>query len=172
MIISVLVALPLCAICIAAAAALMLGLYRKNPVNIFPAPVYSFDDCSKAGYPIQESYPPRCTTPDGRVFVKYENNQEVQIIGDFVCLPHKNSGSGQPQTLECAFGLKDESGVYYGLNDTTSRYPFDAPTGSKLKVTGSLRKVDQTTNKYETEWTIDVVSVEVLGLNTSTVPTK
>jgi hypothetical protein len=35
--------------------------------------VNSFEDCVKAGYPIMESYPPQCRTPDGRTFtVKLE----------------------------------------------------------------------------------------------------
>lgn len=32
--------------------------------------VSSFEDCAKAGYPIMESYPEQCRTPDGRTFVR------------------------------------------------------------------------------------------------------
>jgi hypothetical protein len=32
--------------------------------------INSFDDCAKAGYPILESYPRQCKTPDGRTFVE------------------------------------------------------------------------------------------------------
>ena len=33
-------------------------------------PVNSFDDCAAAGYPVIETYPEQCSTPDGRNFVQ------------------------------------------------------------------------------------------------------
>lgn len=36
----------------------------------------SFEECALAGYPIMESYPERCATPDGRTFVN-EKQQPV-----------------------------------------------------------------------------------------------
>jgi eight-cysteine-cluster-containing protein len=35
--------------------------------------IVSFDDCAAAGYPIMESYPRQCRTPDGRNFVEDVN---------------------------------------------------------------------------------------------------
>lgn len=32
--------------------------------------ISSFEDCAKAGYPVMESYPRQCQTPDGRNFVE------------------------------------------------------------------------------------------------------
>ncbi|TSC70444.1 MAG: hypothetical protein CEO12_378 [Parcubacteria group bacterium Gr01-1014_46] len=32
--------------------------------------IKSFEDCTKAGYPVMESYPRRCRTPDGRTFTE------------------------------------------------------------------------------------------------------
>jgi len=32
--------------------------------------INSFDDCARAGYPVMESYPRQCSTPDGRSFVE------------------------------------------------------------------------------------------------------
>lgn len=32
--------------------------------------VFSFEDCVSAGYPVMESYPEQCKTPDGRTFTK------------------------------------------------------------------------------------------------------
>jgi hypothetical protein len=44
---------------------LVLSLNKKEvPV------VLSFEDCSKAGYPVMESYPRQCRTPDGRIFAE------------------------------------------------------------------------------------------------------
>ena len=36
--------------------------------------VNSFYDCIKAGYPVMESYPRQCKTPDGRTFVEGEEH--------------------------------------------------------------------------------------------------
>ncbi len=32
--------------------------------------INSFEECARAGYPIAESYPEQCRTPDGRLFVR------------------------------------------------------------------------------------------------------
>lgn len=32
--------------------------------------INSFDDCANAGYPVLESYPRQCITPDGRRFIE------------------------------------------------------------------------------------------------------
>ena len=37
----------------------------------------SFEDCALAGYPIMESYPEECRTPDGRTFVNEKQQQEM-----------------------------------------------------------------------------------------------
>lgn len=39
-------------------------------------PVTSFEECAAAGYPIMESYPEQCRTPDGRTFVRDISNDE------------------------------------------------------------------------------------------------
>jgi hypothetical protein len=42
--------------------------YAKNHKK---APqVSSFEECTKAGYPVMESYPRQCSTPDGHFFVE------------------------------------------------------------------------------------------------------
>lgn len=46
-------------------------LYLCKPKSrLTPQDITSFDDCARAGYPIMESYPERCRTPDGRSFTK------------------------------------------------------------------------------------------------------
>lgn len=49
--------------------------------------VLSFEDCARAGYPVMESYPRRCNTPDGKTFeeeipeyVTYENASADDIV--------------------------------------------------------------------------------------------
>lgn len=55
------------------------GVYmitREEEVVILPE-VLSFEDCEAAGYPVMESYPRQCMTPDGRNFAE-EPTQEEQ----------------------------------------------------------------------------------------------
>ena len=40
--------------------------------------INSFAECAQAGYPIMESYPEQCRTPDGRLFVNTSAQQPVQ----------------------------------------------------------------------------------------------
>jgi flagellar basal body-associated protein FliL len=40
--------------------------------------IFTFQECKDAGYPIMESYPEQCSTPDGRTFMN--DSQTVQNI--------------------------------------------------------------------------------------------
>lgn len=44
----------------------------------------------------------------------------ISIKGTTLCLPHKDTNG--PQTLECAYGLKDEKGQYYAIRDLDPTY--------------------------------------------------
>lgn len=53
------------------------------------AKINNFEDCKNAGYPVMESYPEQCRTPDGRNFINTQQtnvNKELQVqdlkIGD------------------------------------------------------------------------------------------
>jgi len=43
-------------------------VYYQNQQKI--QQISNFDECVKAGYPILETYPEQCKTPDGRSFIK------------------------------------------------------------------------------------------------------
>ena len=45
---------------------------QKNTIE----QINSFEDCAQAGYPIQESYPEQCRTPDGKSFTRQIPLQE------------------------------------------------------------------------------------------------
>jgi hypothetical protein len=60
--------------------------------------VADFDSCMRAGNPIQESYPRRCSTPDGRSFTEIIEPDQKSMEGDLQTL---NTGS--------FFGLKNPS---------------------------------------------------------------
>lgn len=59
--------------------------------------VKSYDDCVAAGYPIMESFPPQCTTPDGTVYV---DNPEEPITGENP-LCEDRCGDGECQETVC-----------------------------------------------------------------------
>jgi hypothetical protein len=52
------------AVLIIAAIAFFMLVGKRSPV------VTNFDECAAAGYPIMESYPEQCSTPDGRTFIR------------------------------------------------------------------------------------------------------
>lgn len=43
-------------------------IYQEKQAE--PSTVLSFEDCVAAGYPVMESYPRRCATPDGRTYTE------------------------------------------------------------------------------------------------------
>ncbi|KKS82270.1 MAG: hypothetical protein UV58_C0011G0024 [Candidatus Wolfebacteria bacterium GW2011_GWC1_43_10] len=62
--------------------------------------ISSFEDCAGAGYPIMESYPRQCNTPDGRHFVeKVENPPFPPKDSGQMCIqvitPAKNPQTGE-----------------------------------------------------------------------------
>lgn len=54
--------------------------------------VHSFEECAAAGYPVQESYPEVCVTPDGKRFVnpKQQAAHQAAIDGDQELVPPSN----------------------------------------------------------------------------------
>lgn len=75
----------------------------------------------------------------------------ISVQGQVVCLPHKNLSG--PQTLECAIGLRDGFGNYYGLRNTN---PPIHDTNIKIEVAGNL--APETSSNYNIVGTIEVVS--------------
>lgn len=71
-----------------------LGLLTKTPqdnvdnsVSVDVAVIRSFGDCASAGFPVMESFPRRCNTPDGRTFAEetavyptYSNSSPEMIV--------------------------------------------------------------------------------------------
>jgi len=44
------------------------------PASPATAVITNFDECAAAGYPIQETFPEQCSTPDGRTFVNEDQS--------------------------------------------------------------------------------------------------
>lgn len=55
------------------------------------APISGFDDCVKAGYPVLETYPEQCKTPDGRSFTN--SNQGAGIANPASVFCENNGGT-------------------------------------------------------------------------------
>jgi len=64
----------------------ILGVLFSSTIGI--RRVGSFEECAAAGYPVMESYPRQCKTPDGRIFVEEIMPSEAvcrDLCGDGVC---------------------------------------------------------------------------------------
>lgn len=139
--------------------------------------IQSFEDCASAGYPVMESFPSQCMTPDGKSFVQEvstpsvepslsvtsfpspsSTGKKIRIKGEITCLPHKDTSG--PQTMECAHGLKGNDGKYYALrySDPDSLSMVSLPTGEVVVVEGVIHT--ETDTKYDIVGGIDVTLVE------------
>lgn len=58
-------------------------LFRPNAL-VAPEPITStittFDECKNAGYPIMESYPEQCRTPEGKLFVREIKKEDEKPV--------------------------------------------------------------------------------------------
>ncbi len=61
-------------------------------------------------------------------------NVQTTLTGEFVCLPHKDTGG--PQTLECAYGLLTNDNRYFALQFAS--HPNDIAMNKRVEVTGIL----------------------------------
>lgn len=56
--------------------ALGVKMYRDSQVE----QISSYEECVDAGYPILESYPEQCMTPDGRGFTRELTDEELRNL--------------------------------------------------------------------------------------------
>jgi hypothetical protein len=74
-----------------------------------------------------------------------DNTQNVvpyqgTLTGTYVCLPHTNQKG--PQTLECALGLKTDTGEYYALDfNAVPQSQFSLKMGDRFTMTGLITPV-------------------------------
>ncbi len=84
---------------------------------------------------------------------------KVTVTGTTICLPHKNTDPNQPQTMECAIGLKDDAtGINYSLKNANPPF-YD--TNVKVKVMGTL--ADDSKSIYDTAGAIEISSITKLA---------
>lgn len=63
--------------------------------------INSFEECKAAGYPIMESYPEQCRTPDGRLFIN-ESQQAGGASGTFEANGCAVAGCSQTLCVEAS----------------------------------------------------------------------
>lgn len=76
------------------------------------------------------------------------------LVGEYTCLPHKNTNG--PQTLECALGIKIDTGEYYALDfGPSSQTQSKFQTGDRFRANGTITPIELlSTNhwqKYDVE---------------------
>ncbi len=137
------------------------NVFISEPEDIDES-ISSFRECVEAGYAVLDSYPEKCETLDGKMFVRNLPEEEISNIISFInvegtitCLSHWDTSG--PQTMECAFGLESHEGDYYVLRDLNPLNPviFDFPTGSEVEIKGMF-----TPGSHERYQSIGVIDVE------------
>ncbi len=134
--------------------AIVYYISQKPPAN---KNINSYAECAAAGYPIQESFPEQCSTPDGKHFTN-TSGQSAEYEGRIICLAHKDAEG--PHTLECAIGLRTTDGKSYALRDADSKLVSAAGSDKTVRVTGTLES--QPSDKYQSEGTIKVTDFELI----------
>lgn len=82
----------------------------------------------------------------------------VSIKGTTLCLPHKDTNG--PQTLECAYGLKDEKGQYYAIRDLDPTYKniSQLAMNSEVTLVGNFR--EETSKVYPIIGAIEISEIK------------
>ena len=82
----------------------------------------------------------------------------VSIKGTTLCLPHKDTSG--PQTLECAYGLKDEKGQYYAIRDLDPTYKniSSLAMNSEVTLVGNFR--EETSKIYPIVGAIEISEIK------------
>jgi len=107
--------------------------------------ITSFEECVAAGYPVMESYPPRCRTDDGQLFIQEisENRDDVQTyfqeqlfergIDNLGAIPIEGFDPNMylgafPKMLESDFANTDAIGGTWVYQNGALNFVMDGPT--------------------------------------------
>ena len=146
-------------------------LNQQKPLS--PQAITNFEECAKV-YPVGESYPGQCWTPDGGHFVQdierrpFLDLTPITVSGEMACLTKIGQGT---QTMECAIGLKETDGRQrqYELKNlfkVDSEYKFSV-VGLRVEVSGIFFNSEEIKgpdgNKYDVVGVIDVTSIKEIG---------
>lgn len=76
---------------LSAIAAGLYGVAMNGRVTTIAPTVTDFASCVQAGYPVMESYPRQCASPDGRSFI-----EDVQMMDDIMLVATSTASSSAP----------------------------------------------------------------------------
>lgn len=97
----------------------------KKTREISDASINSFESCVAIGYPILETYPEQCKTPDGRTFVRELSNEEVSPADRCVL----SEGNWLEEFNECEYIGEDwcvENGGVFSDCESACRHDTEA----------------------------------------------
>lgn len=81
-------------------------------------------------------------TPSGTPIDNDHESYRGTLVGEYLCLPHVNTSG--PQTLECALGLKTDSGEYYALDFyLMSQMGQNLATGDRISANGLITPIER-----------------------------
>jgi len=76
------------------------SLRQANAPSLDAPSALSFEDCALFGYPVSESYPRQCHTPDGQVFSEDIGNELEKADRIRVASPRPNALIANPVTIQ------------------------------------------------------------------------
>ncbi len=120
--------------------------------------VNNFEECLLAGYPVQESYPRRCVSPDGKAFSEYIGNRIEKQDLIVVDSPLPN------QTINSAFQISGKARGFWFFEGEISGRVLDQ----------SKKTISNFSIMTENEWmTEEFVSFnKIIELGTTTLPQR
>ena len=95
--------------------------------------------------------------PENQQKTDFKDGEPVSLSGEMICLQHTQSDG--PQTLECAYGFRDDNGISYQLQDTTPNYQYLSGTSINrpIRLQGIYR--DTGDEKYLQAGTIEITAI-------------
>jgi hypothetical protein len=106
--------------------------------------------CVVAGFFALNAYIYREKQGDGANVDRYRGT----LTGEVVCLPHRDTSG--PQTLECAMGLRTESGEYYAVDfNLMSQEHSPIETGERFTANGMVTPVEMLSSDHWQRYAIE-----------------
>ena len=87
---------------------------------------------------------------DGKIVEPYR----ATLSGEYVCLPHKDQSG--PQTTECAFGMRTDTGEFYGVDfGLMSQTPPQVNTGEYFTANGVVTPIERLSSDHMSIYDIE-----------------
>ncbi|OHA08479.1 MAG: hypothetical protein A3B37_00030 [Candidatus Sungbacteria bacterium RIFCSPLOWO2_01_FULL_59_16] len=136
----------------------------------FPRAITSFEECANAGYPVAESYPRQCHTPDGRTFTE-ELTDDTGALDISSWKTYRNEKYGfevrYPEDGDIVEGSSLKNSAIYNFTIRFYREPHKAESGvlidkALISVSRSLLPLRQDISKGDEKFT----TITILSKNT------